>query len=150
MMRKLAGFLLVVAFLVGVVPGQATSDAVPARADLETKLRFAATQHEIISILLQEQQFELVREEFNKILALRFSEEHEKLVVQEAWIIAQQLLQADQFDLAHEIIEATIDQVQSLENRFTLLMLKGKVLKDEGRLQEALSVYQEARQLQNR
>ncbi|HLV02702.1 MAG TPA: hypothetical protein VKZ59_15640 [Acidobacteriota bacterium] len=149
-MRKLAGFLLALALLVSLVPGQDTRDAVPARADLETKLRFAATQHEIISILLQEQQFELVMEEFNKILALQFSGEHEKLVVQEAWIVAQQLLEKDQFAVAHEIIDATIEQVQSSENRFTLLMLKGKILKDEGKLQEALSVYQEARQLQNR
>lgn len=149
-MRKWAGLLLVLTILAGVAPAQVANGQIPATADLETRLRFAATQHEIISILLQEQEFELVRQEFEKILALRFNEEHERLVVQEAWIVTQQLLQADQFDLAYEIIDATLGQVRSSENQFTLLMLKGKVLRDEGRLQEALSVYQEARQLQNR
>lgn len=148
-MRKWAGLLLVFSILASVAPAQVANGEIPATADLETRLRFAATQHEIISILLQEQEFELVRQEFEKILALQFSEEHEKLVVQEAWIIAQQLLQADQFALTHEIIDATLGQIRSSENQFTLLMLKGKVLRDEGRLQEALSVYQEARQLQN-
>lgn len=147
-MRKLAG-LLVVSLILGSASGQVTNEEVPANADLETRLRFAATQHEIISILLEEQEFELAQQEFQKILALQFTGENEKLVVQEAWIIAQRLLQADQFGLVHEIIDATLSQIRSPENQFSLLMLKGKVLKDEGKLQEALSVYQKARQLQN-
>lgn len=117
-------------------------------ASEESKLRFAATQHEIIAILVRDGQFANVIPEFQKILDLAMSSENEGLVVEEAWIIVNQLRQSEQFSIAHEVIDRTLGSATQPANQFKLLMLQGKLLKDEGRLSEALEVYRKAQALQ--
>jgi tetratricopeptide (TPR) repeat protein len=116
--------------------------------DPETsKLRFAATQHEIISILLKEGQVDRILPEFEQILSLDLGDE--KLVVQEAWLVVNGLLELGNFELSLSVIDIALPQIEEKENEFTLLMLKGKVFKQAGRLREAISVYRKAQQLQN-
>ena len=114
----------------------------------EAKLQYASAQHEIISIMLQEGQFESVLPEFEKILALNLRGENEKLVVKEVWIISDQLVPAGQFDLAHKIIDTTLSKITDPGNRFTLQMLKGKIYKEQGLLKEAIELYRSAQSLQ--
>lgn len=115
----------------------------------EAKLRYASAQHEIISILLQEAEFDSVLLEFEKILALNLRGENEKLVVQEIWLICDQLLAAGRFDLAHKIIDSALPKIGGAGNQFTLQMLKGKIYKEQGLLQEAIELYRSAQELQN-
>ena len=121
----------------------------PARDEI-SKLRFAASQHEIITILIEEQNYAGVLPEFRRILKLDLKgERNEKLIVKSAWAIVEQLSEARQYALAHQILEETLEQTENRENRFSLLMLKGKTLKDEGRLREAIEVYRKAQALQD-
>lgn len=113
------------------------------------KLRVAATQHEIIAILLKDGQYSQVLPEFRKILELNLSGENEKAVVEEAWIIVEQLRRADQYNLAHQIVEATFTQAGQLDNKFALYMLKGKIYRDQGLLEEAIQTYRKAQQIQH-
>ena len=114
----------------------------------EAKLRYASAQHEIISILLQEGDFDAILSEFEKILALNLRDENEKLVVQEVWIISDKLVPAGQFDLAHKLIDSTFPKIADPGNRFTLQMLKGKIYKEQGLLKEAIELYRSAQGMQ--
>ena len=112
----------------------------------ESKLQFAATQHEIISIMLQEKEYAGALSEFRRILGLGL--EQEMPVVQEAWLVVNRLIASRQYSFAHQVIDDTLEEIETPKNRFTLLMLKGKVYKEEGRLSEAVRVYREAQKLQ--
>jgi tetratricopeptide (TPR) repeat protein len=114
----------------------------------ESKLRYASAQHEIVSILLQEGEFDSVLPELEKILALNLRGENEKLVVQEIWLTSDQLVAAGKFDLAHKIIDIALPRITGPGNQFTLQMLKGKIYKEQGLLKEAIELYRSAQELQ--
>ena len=122
----------------------ANAQEVTESADLETKLRYAASQHEIIKILLDDGRYDEVLPEFWEILELDLTDEHEKPVVQEAWLVGERMSEVGEYDLAHEVVDDTLDQLETSESRFYLLMLKGKVFQDEGLTEEALEAYREA------
>lgn len=117
--------------------------------DEVSKLRFAAGQHEIVTVLIQDKKFSSVLPEFRKILQLDLQGENETLVVQSAWAIVEQLRETKQFSIAHQILDETLTQTEGRQNKFSLLMLKGKTFKDEGRLQEAIETYRKAQALQD-
>jgi hypothetical protein len=114
----------------------------------EAKLRYASAQHEIISILLQKGDFDSVLPELDKILALGLKGDNEKLVVQEIWVISDQLVAAGQYPLAHQIVDKGLQITKGRDNRFTLQMLKGKIYKEQGLLKEAIEVYRLAQDSQ--
>ena len=112
--------------------------------DLGAQLRFAASQHEIISILLDDGRYDEVLPEFWKILDLELTGENEKPVVQEAWLIGEQLREVGEYALAHQVVGDSLDELETSESRFYLLMLQGKIFQDEGLTEEALEAYREA------
>jgi len=113
----------------------------------DSKLQFASAQHEIIAILLQEEKYDSVLPELEKIFALNLKGNNEKLVVQEVWLISDQLVANGQFGLAHEVIDSALPKIESPGNQFTLQMLKGKILKEQGRLKEAIELYRSAQEV---
>jgi tetratricopeptide (TPR) repeat protein len=139
-MRK-ALFLFTLVWSVTVVTN---AQEIQKSADVETQLRFAASQHEIIKILLDEGRLGEVLPEFWKILDLELAGEDEKPVVQEAWLIGERMSEVGEYDLAHEIVDGALDELEASESQFYLLMLKGKILQDEGLTEEALDAYREA------
>lgn len=118
-----------------------------AAASDEAKLQTAAAQHAIIEVLLKEQEYSQVLPEFKKILDLNLTGSNEQNVVKSAWIIVENLRAVHQFALAEQIVDGTLSQAKHNKNRFDLLMLKGKIYQDQGRLQEAKQVYRKAQQL---
>ncbi len=126
----------------GDVSGQTVSPA-----DI-SKLQYAASQHEIISILIEEQDWSQAVAEFFKILDLDLDVTSEVSLVEEAWQITEQLLEAKQYDYSHQIIDSTLERCKLPDNRFTMLILKGKVLKQEGKIKAALDAFREAQALQ--
>lgn len=118
--------------------------AEPGTETREGALRFAATQHEIIAILIEEGQFDRVLPEFQKILDLGFTGELEQLVVKEVWVVVNELSGANQFELGHQVVSSALRQLSEDESRFQLLMLKGKLYKQQGLVQEAVRTYRQA------
>jgi len=144
-MRKAA---LLISLLILLCGGSLASANPGSPETPDARLRFAAAQHEIISILITEQQFDRILSEYQKILDLGFSGSNEELVVKEAWSIARSLAELNQFRLAYRVLDATLQSVTERESGFALLMFKGKLLKQEGRTNEALAVYRQAQSLQ--
>lgn len=118
--------------------------------DVAAKLREAASQHAIIGIYLDEGRFEAVPGEFRRILDLGLSGENEKLVVQAAWQIVEKLREAKRYSLAHQVVDMTLEQSAGVENRFSLLMLRGKIYQDQKLYPQAIEAVREAQQLKPR
>lgn len=116
------------------------------QADI-SKLQYAASQHEIISILIEECDWNQAVTEYYKILDLDLGLEAESSLAEEAWQITEKLLEAKQYNFSHQIIDSTLEKCKLPDNRFTLLILKGKVYKQEGKLKAALDVFREAQAL---
>jgi hypothetical protein len=72
----------------------------------------------------------------------------ETSLVEEAWQVTDQLLEAKQYDFSHQIIDSTLEKCKLPDNRFTLLILKGKAFKQEGKIKAALDAFREAQALQ--
>ena len=118
--------------------------------DLESKLRFAAGQHEIIGILLEQGSFSEILIEYRKILELELRDENEVPVVKEAWYLVERLRQSEQYSLAHAIVDESLEWgLQNRESRFYLLIMRGKIFHDEGRTEEAIEAYREAQEFQD-
>ncbi len=139
-MRK-ALFLFTLLWSVTVVTN---AQEVTESTDLDARLRFASSQHEIIKILLDESRYAEVLPEFWNILDLELTGEDEKPVVQEAWLIGEHMSEVGQYDFAHAIVDGALDELETSESQFYLLMLKGKIFQDEGLTEEALETYREA------
>ncbi len=113
-----------------------------------SQLNFAGAQAEIIAVLLAEQQYSSILLEFQKIANLGLVGEDETLLVRHAWYVALQLGEAGQFSLAHRIVEETLAKTTAdLQNRYRLLMLKGKLFKEQRLFEQAIEVYRQAQQL---
>jgi len=128
------------------IHGDAANQAV-SQTDIG-KLQYAASQHEIISILIEEGDWSQSVAEFYKILDLDLDVASEVSLVEEAWQITEQLLEAKQYDFSHQIIDSTLERCKLPDNRFTMLILKGKVFKQEGKIKAALDAFREAQALQ--
>ena len=115
------------------------------RSDETAKLRIAASQYEIIELLMQKHDYSQILGEYRKILALNL--EDEKLVVQATKLIAvDRLCTAGQYSLATQIINEALSTARLSDSKFFLMMAKGKVLKDQGKLQEAIEIFRKAQQ----
>ena len=119
-----------------------------ASPETEARLRFAAGQHEIIRVLLKEREYSKILPEFRKILELDLEGENERPVLKSTWFFVGHLRKANQYSLAHQLIDEALDHLQSRDSKFILLILKGKTFDDEGRTREALEIFRKAQQFE--
>ncbi|MFQ5741310.1 MAG: hypothetical protein ACE5JX_20115 [Acidobacteriota bacterium] len=122
----------------------------PTAAENRPALNFAASQHEIILLLLEEGEFDTIPGEFSRILALGLSGEQEKLVTQSAWQIVERLRDLRQFSLGHEIVDEALATIRQPENKFSLLMLKAKIYQDQKLFGLAIQTLRKAQTLNPR
>ena len=113
----------------------------------DAALRMAASQHLLITLLLDEGDYDSVPGEFDKILELDLQGPQERLVTQAAWNIVESLREARRFSLAHEIVDRTLERAVEAENQFSLLMLRAKVFQDQRLLRQAIDAVREAQAL---
>jgi len=111
-----------------------------------SKLRIAGSQFEIIGVLLDKQDYSAILAEYRKILNLQFAPENEKTVVQAMAVIVSRLREAGQFALAYQVTDLTLTSVKLPLSRYSTLMIKGKLLKDQDRFEEAIEIFQKAQQ----
>ncbi len=159
-MRKMCRFLVLFpAFTVGLFGEEFLSPHVSSASEEVAKLQMAASQHEIIFVWLANLAAEAYKghsaecpqvahilSEFKKILQLGFRGEKERLLVLEAWLVAQECLHLKQYSLAHQIVDETLSYTENAENKFSLLMLKGKIFKDQKHLIQAIETYRQAQE----
>ena len=114
---------------------------------LEEKLRVGGSQHEIVTVLIEGGRFREVESAFQEILGLGLSGPQEILLVQSAWKVVEKLRNVHQYNLAHRIVRSTLEQVEQVENRYTLLMLRAKIFQEQRNLPKALDTLEQAKAL---
>ncbi len=114
---------------------------------LEEKLRVGGSQHEIVTVLIEGGLFREAESAFQEILGLGLSGPQEVLLVQSAWKIVEDLRTAHQYTVAHRIVESTLVEVEQLENRHTLLMLRAKIYQEQRNIPKALETLEQAKAL---
>ena len=114
---------------------------------LEEKLRVGGSQHEIVTVLIEGGRFREAESAFQEILGLGLSGPQEVLLVQSAWKIVEDLRTVYQYTVAHRIVESTLREVEQLENRHTLLMLRAKIYQEQRNIAKALETLEQAKAL---
>ena len=114
---------------------------------LEEKLRVGGSQHEIVTVLIEGGRFREAESAFQEILDLGLSGPQEVLLVQSAWKIVEDLRTIHQYAIAHRIVESTLGEVEQLESRHTLLMLRAKIYQEQRNISKALETLEQAKAL---
>lgn len=135
---------LLVPLLIGVswVPSH-----LAAQSSWEDIRGMAESQHEIVMLLIKNRQFDRVTDAARPIFKLQFPQEHEGLLVSEAEILTDALLQHNQFEVAHSVLDLAVESVRSGKLRARLLREKAYVYKKEGRDDEALATFEKSNDL---
>ncbi len=114
---------------------------------LEEKLRVGGSQHEIVTVLIEGGRFREAGLAFQEILGIGFSGPQEILLVQSAWKVVEKLRNVHQYSVAHRIVGSTLGQVEQVESRHTLLMLRAKIYQEQRNIPSALATLEEAKAL---
>ena len=114
---------------------------------VESALRTAASQYEIIGVLLAEERYAETVAEFAVIVNLRLEGNQEVLVARAAWDFAVILREAGEYTVAHEFIDQALEVAVGAESRYSLLMMRGKIYKDQKNYSMAIKALREAQQL---
>ena len=111
------------------------------------KLAAAATHYEIAQLKIESGEYDAVLAEIQKILDLEFGAANEGMLTLSVLNLAEQLLNADQHELARQSVDASLKTVDQQQNQFMLLMFKAKVFRDEGETDAALETYRSAQKI---
>ena len=115
---------------------------------VDPRLQAAFVQQEIILAYLDQEDYDLVLEEYGKLLDLGLSGEHEALLARGTWAVVNLLKDKGAFEVAHQIIDDTLSRTTQRANRYSLLILKGKIYKTQGLIEEAVTTWQLAKKLE--
>ena len=144
----LSGFLVGTASLAQIKQARPRQlSKVRSEISLEEKLRVGGSQHEIVTVLIEGDRFREAESAFQEILGLGLSGPQEILVVQSAWKVVEKLRNVHQYTVAHRIVGSTLEQVEQVENRHTLLMLRAKIYQEQRNFPKALETLEQAKAL---
>lgn len=146
-MKRIALLLLCLGSLNPLVSGQVDQAALQSDAEEQSKLEYAGAQYEIVAILMEEGKYEAVISQFRTILKLGLKDE--TLVLSSTLDFAVAAIEREQYGVAHQIVDDAVSHLRERAKKYTLLMHKAKFLKDQGKLQEAIEVYQKTQQLRD-
>src|SRR5438876_7812660 len=111
-------------------------------------LSIAESQHEIVTLLIKQGQYQRVAPEMKKIFELNLPEKYEEAVAQSASLVAGMLVERQQFGIAHEVVNEALKRARLNENRAALFKVEGYVYKSECNLEKALESLEKAVQLE--
>jgi len=134
----ITGFALV-ASLLGVEPPDQT---------LEDKKSIAVSQHELLVLLIDKGQYDKVQPELQKILDLKFTDKHEKYVVDEILILSELLSKKNQHKLALQLADMGLGSLREKDSQARLYKEKGFIYKQMGLSDKAMEMFEKGKALE--
>ena len=116
-------------------------------ADLNTILRIAETQHDIVVILIKKKDFTKAAEEADKIFAMKWPEKQEAVLKKDLLNFSDLFRHGEHPEIALRLLDRHMNMFKSNKNRADILMDKAYVLEGMGRHDEALECFREAKRL---
>jgi tetratricopeptide (TPR) repeat protein len=120
----------------------------PGQSEWDKSKSIAASQHEIAMLAIKNKQYDKVLPASAKIFSLNFPADRENLLVEHAQIVIHCLIQDEQYDLAHRVLDEALKAVHSNKSKAELYKEKAYTCKKEGKDEQAISFFQKAVELE--
>ncbi len=130
--------LVAFAFICSVYPFPA------GQSDWDKTQSIAASQHEIIMLLIKNHEYDKVMSASRKILALNFPEGQEHRLVEHAQEVNSCLIRDGQYGLAQQLLDETLKSVHANKSKADLYKEKAYAFKKEGKDQDAMHWFEMA------
>jgi tetratricopeptide (TPR) repeat protein len=119
-----------------------------AGTELSRMKSLAGTQHEIVMLLLEENEYEQAMIEANKIFAMNWPEDQEPLLLKELLILSNQFLRHEQARLGLQLIETNEQFFTQHASRAMILKEKGFLYKQLNQNERSIEYFKKARDLE--
>jgi tetratricopeptide (TPR) repeat protein len=144
-----ASILISIFFATLTSGSQAFSRQSGASGDLGKIKGTAATQHEIVILLINKKDFERALTEANKIFDLNWPDDQEPLLLKELQNLSDQFRRQGQAITGLQLIERNSRNFKKKSSQIEILKEKGYLYKGLGQNEKALDCFQKARDLEN-
>jgi tetratricopeptide (TPR) repeat protein len=149
--RFFAGNVVLVMTLAGLIPViPAFSRQLNAPVGLDRTKSKAATQHEIVMLLIQKGEYERALAEANKIFDMRWPDDQEPLLLRELKYVTDQFLKHRQAPLGLELINRNSKCFKTPSSQIEILKEKGYLYKTLNQNDKALEYFEKARKLEEK
>jgi tetratricopeptide (TPR) repeat protein len=123
-------------------------EAGQSRSEILKKLEIASMQHDLILLLIENNSFDRVESEWQKVLDLGLNGKYEGAIAQSLLTISYKLSEAKQIPLAQRILDESLPAVGfSNKNRADILRFKAYLYKEAGDLDSAIDTLRRASEL---
>jgi tetratricopeptide (TPR) repeat protein len=143
-----AFLVLMLAGFIAVLP--AFSGQLNAPVALDRTKSKAATQHEIIMLLIQKGEYERALAEANKIFEMRWPDDQEPLLLRELRYVTDQFIKHRQAPLGLELIDKNSKCFKTPSSQIEILKEKGYLYKTLNQNDKALEYFEKARKLEEK
>jgi tetratricopeptide (TPR) repeat protein len=110
----------------------------------------AATQHEIVMLLMKQKEYDKAAVEAQKIFEMKWPEDQEPLLLQELLFISGQFLSQGQAPVGLQFVEKNSKCFKKTASRIAILKEKGYLYKSMGQSDKAIDNFRQARELENK
>jgi tetratricopeptide (TPR) repeat protein len=148
--KTTAGILISIQFLYLIPCLPAFSQQSSAPGDLGKIKSTAATQHEIVMLLINKKEFEKALNEANKIFDLNWPENQEPLLLKELQNLSDQFRRQGQAALGLQLVDRNFRYFKKKSSQIEIFKEKGFLYKSLGQDEKALEFFQKARDLEGR
>jgi tetratricopeptide (TPR) repeat protein len=146
--RVFAGNAFLVLMLTGLIP--AFSGQLDSPIALDRTKSMAATQHEIVMLLIRKGEYERALTEANKIFDMRWPNNQEPLLLKELLNVTGQFLNHRQAPLGLQLIDKNSKCFKTLSSQIAILKEKGYLYKTLNQNDKALEYFEKAKKLEEK
>lgn len=142
--RRSTGAFLTLAMFAAVRPLPAQTD------DLSKTRSIAATQHDIVIILVRKKEYAKALEEANKIFQMNWPADQEPVLLKELLNFSGLFLHDDQPAMAVKLLDSNFNIFKTTESQAAIWKEKGFLMTKMGQDDKALDCFQEAQRLEKK
>jgi tetratricopeptide (TPR) repeat protein len=146
--RFFAGTVFLFLIIEGLLP--AFSGQLDSPVALDRTKSMAATQHEIVMLLIRKGEYERALEEANKIFDMRWPTDQEPLLLRELLYVTGQFLNHRQAPLGLELIDKNSKCFKTPSSQIAILKEQGYLYKTLNKTDKALDCFEKARKMEKK
>lgn len=148
--RNFIAICLLSAFLaLSPVMGQNNDGSSEGKASKSSFREYAFAQHEIVTLLIKNGDFNQAWDETQKLLSVSIPQEFEQNAVKSVTIISELFFRKGRVDLAHQVLEQAGKVIDNPANQGTIYLNQARLYKAEGLNEKALLAYRKYQELVN-
>ncbi len=112
--------------------------------ELDKMLAIAAAKLDIVKLLIAQGKFDRVLPEMKAIFQINLPDKYDEQITDAALQAAKLLVDENQFEIAHKVLDEGFLRVKANADKARLLQFQAGIFKLEGKLDRALSTWEQA------